>query len=181
MLVSLEDTQSSSKTSCGRQQDKAAQRRGDSWGCWGPTGLGTPLPGERWESPLSFGPQSHCVNLEVEGEQTSKGPGNLWGTLSLAWAGGPSVPLGRHFLLIVLVLRVPYLSWIGPGPQNMCPVPVCLLGYVTQWPLHVACSLDPPRSLLGSVCGVLGSEVLSLGCWHLRCWSHTAGVSDCEF
>lgn len=46
----------------------------------------------------------------------------------------------------LFVLWVPYLSLTGLGPQNMCPIPVCQLGYVIQWPFLVACTLDSPQS-----------------------------------
>lgn len=58
----------------GQQQDRAAEGRGDSWGCWGWAGLGAFLPGQPRES-LIFGPQSLCLKSEGEKEQTSKGLG----------------------------------------------------------------------------------------------------------
>lgn len=60
----------------GQQQDRAAQGRGDSRSCWGWAGLGALCLGalSLWRV-LSFGPQSLCLKLEGEKEQTSKGLG----------------------------------------------------------------------------------------------------------
>lgn len=146
---------------------------GQQLGLLGTGRAGGPTPWIALGKPLSFGPQSQCVKSEVRESRPPRGLGAC-GCPKSCLVRRPQSPFGCHFPLSPCALGS--LSVLdGTWPTEHVSNTSVSAGYVIQWPLLVAFTLDPPFSLLGSVCGVLGFGVLSSGCWQMRycssyCW-----------